>query len=605
MHITPFFILQRSLLRTFIRFPLPLICVLCAVGLGIYIADVQPAGQAHEALLQTFVIGFLLFFALKLYGERHSFDFKKKVYGDIFVVSILSFFYLSLPENLDISEYTYFLMWIIASFSLIWLAPHSKHEEWALSWQFHFQLWTRGGLAMLYAGIFYMGVLMALFTGETLWGVHISEQIMLEMGIFIFGFLGTWLLLTATPTIAIMSSPPEKINCPIHLKTFTQFVLLPLLLLYGSLLTIYVLVSVVYTPRQWDAWLYASLSYSLVALVTHLLIYPLIVSEKKWLFLMRIIYFSLLIISFCLIMGGIWRANMYGWTENRLLVFIVLCWLLVWSLYNIWKKEKVKLSYWALSWVFILLFFSTSFFNIFSFSAYSLQNHWGNIWKKYKALDEENQLVSMRLAGKKIPQKDLKQLSSIILYLGKRNKLQYLQPYFKTNLTQFLRQETDVVSQEELILQLIKSQQLYAATNLPAYQNEVNFSIGFMQNYESIQGYDHLLRFQYYDEKNKKMTYTINEKKYELNIVFWENKLILNDVESKKIIFSFELDAIIKNLFQSNIKNPHKVLPTSMRILAKSNHYQAILQIENINVVKKTTNEFHCHGIDGHIFLKF
>ncbi len=605
MHLTPFFILRRSLLRAFVRFPLPLICMLCAVGLGIYIADAQPAGQAHEALLQTFVIGFLLFFALNLYGERNVFDFKKKVYGDIFVLSILSFFYLYLPENLDVSEYTYFFMWVIAGFALIWLAPHSKHQEWALSWQFHFQLWTRGSLAMLYAGIFYIGVLMALFTGETLWGVHISERIMLEMGIFIFGFLGTWLLLTGTPTIAITNAPPDKISCPIYLKTFTQFVLLPLLILYGGLLLLYILISIFYTPRQWEAWLYVSLSYALVGLVTHIVIYPLILNEKKWLLLMRIIYFSLLPITFFLLIGGIWRGNLYGWTENRLLVFIILGWILVWSAYNIWQKEKVKLSYWALSWVVILLIFSTSFLNIFSISSNNLSGHWGNIWKKYKALDENNQLVSTHLAGKKIAQKDLKQLSSIILYLGKRNKLQSLQPYFQNNLVQYLRQETDAISQEELILQLIKLPQLYTATNLPAYQNEINFSVGAMQNYESIQGYDHLLRFKYYDEKNKKMSYTINEKVYELNIIFWENKLIFSDVESKKTILSFELEPIIKNLFQSHIKNPHKIPPPFLRILAKSNHYQAILQIENINVVKKTANEFHCHGIEGHIFLKF
>lgn len=605
MHITPFFILQRSLLRALWRFPLPLLCVLCAVGLGIYIADAQPSGQAHEALLQVFVVGFFLFFALNLYGERHCFDFKKKIYGDILVFFILSFFYLSLPENLDISEYTYFLMWITTALAFIWIAPHSSHKEWALSWQFHFQLWTRAGLAILYAAIFYVGVLMALFTGESLWSVHISERIMLEMGIFIFGFLGTWLLLTGTPTIVITEYPPEKISCPIHLKTFTQFVLLPLLILYGGLLCIYIIFSVFYLPLQWDAWLYVSLSYILVGLITHILIYPLVLNEKKWLFFMRLFYFSLLPICLSLIIGAIMRVNLHGWTENRLLVFIFLIWLMVWSIYNIFQKEKTKIIYWAFSWAFISLFFANSYFNIFSVSAHHLSHHWGNIWKKHNALDKDNQLISTKLAGKKIPQNDLKKLSSIILYLGKRNKLQYLQPYFQTNLLQFLRQETDVVSQEELMLQLIKLPQLYASANLPSYQNELNFSIGFMQNYELIQGYDHLLRFQYYDQKNKKMTYFINEKKYELDIIFWENKLVLNDFDTKKTILSFELTPIIKNLFQFHTNNPHKVPSTSLRILAKSNYYQAILQIENINVVKKTTNEFNCHGIDGHIFLKF
>lgn len=605
MHITPFFILKRSLLRALMRFPLPLLCILCAVGLGVYIADAQPAGQAHEAVLQAFVIAFLLFFALKLYAERHNFDFKKRVYGDILVVFVVSFFYLSLPDNLDISEYTYFLMWTMSAMALIWIAPHSSHKEWALSWQFHFQLWTRAGLAMLYAGIFYVGVLIALLIGENLLGVHISERIMLEMAIFIFGFLGVWLLLTGTPTIVITEYPPDKISCPLHLKTFMQFVLLPLLILYGGLLVIYTFVSFFYKIYQWDAWLYVSLSYVFMGLMTHILIYPLILNEKRWLFFIRIFYFSLLPIGFLLLIGGIIRGNLYGWTENRLLVFIFLIWLLIWSIYNIITKEKAKLMYWASSCSVILLFFANSYFNIFTISAYHLSHHWGSIWKKHNALDKDNQLISTKLLGKKIPQNDLKQLSSIILYLGKRNKLQYLQPYFQTNLTQFLRQEKDIVSQEELVLQLIKLPQLYAAANLPSYQNEVSFSAGSMQNYELIQGYDHLLRFQYYDEKNKKMTYVINDKKYELNIVFWENKLIFNDLTTKETILSFELTPIIKNLFQFHAKNPHKVPPATMRILAKSNHYQAILQIENINVVKKTTDEFNCHGIDGHIFLKF
>jgi hypothetical protein len=605
MHITPFFILRRSLFRALLRFPLPLFFMLCAVGLGIYIADLQPSGQTHEALIQTFLLGFLGFFALDLYAERKQFNFKQKVYAQIGVLFLLSLYFNSLPEELGESEYLYFVMWLVSFLALIWVAPHPTHKEWALSWLFHFQMCTRAGLSILYAAIFYVGVMLALFTGEALWKISLSEKIMLEMGIFIFGFLATWLFLTSIPTITITEHAPQKISCPIRIKTFTQFVLLPLLILYGSLLLLYIVIALFYPPHNWNAWLYVSLSYIVCVLLTHLFIYPLIFVERKWRVLIGFLYLSLLPLSIGLLIGGIERGNIYGWTENRLLVMIGLIWLLVWSIYNVWQRQKTQLLYWSLSWAFLLIFFSFGYWSIFNISTYSLTNHWGKIWLKNNALNKEGKLVFTKIIGKKINQKDLKQLASIILHLGKRKKLHQLQPYFETNLTQLLNQENDVTSQEELILQLIKLPQLYAIANLPAYQNEVNFSAGFMQTYENIQGYDHLLRFQYYDEKNKKMTYTIGDKKYELNIIFWENKLIFSDEKTKNIILSFEMAPIIKNLFTHYLKTPHKVPPASLRIIAKSNDYQALLQIENINVVKKTANEFHCHGIDGHIFLKF
>jgi len=185
---------------------------------------------------------------------------------------------------------------------------------------------------------------------------------------------------------------------PVVLKFFTQFILIPLLIIYVVILYFYCLKITIYweLPRGWVSYLV--LAYSIVGIFALLLVHPLHKEKaKSWIILFnKIFYYTLIPLIVLLFVAIFTRVLQYGYTEARYFVLLISVWLTSVVLYFIFSKRAtikfIPISLFVFG-VFALIF---PYFNAFSFSKRSQEN-------ELKQLLTENKLLVNGLIDFKVP----------------------------------------------------------------------------------------------------------------------------------------------------------------------------------------------------------
>ena len=132
---------------------------------------------------------------------------------------------------------------------------------------------------------------------------------------------------------------------PVILKFFTQYVLVPLLLIYSVILYFYSAKILINweLPRGWVSYLV--LAYSVVGILAILLVHPLKEdSTKSWVKIFsKIFYYTLAPLIILLFVAIFTRILEYGYTEPRYFVLIIALWLTTVVFYFIFnKKQAIK-----------------------------------------------------------------------------------------------------------------------------------------------------------------------------------------------------------------------------------------------------------------------
>ena len=284
-------------------------------------------------------LGISLMFALKMLSQRIGKTLLLQLCGIIFLIG----FYLILPEKQkDFTEVYGFIIAITALLSHLlvsFVAFLGKNRELGF-WQYNKNLFVNIFLTAVFTGVLTGGVELAILAVDKLFDFNFNDNLYADTFyvLAIFGSCFIFLLFNEKG----LNTLEKDGTYPIVLKFFTQFILIPLLLIYVVILYFYSFKILINweLPRGWVSYLI--LAYSIVGILALLLVYPLKEENaKSWVKIFsKAFYFTIVPLIILLFVAIFTRILEYGYTEPRYFVFLLALWLLSIVIYFIFNNKS-------------------------------------------------------------------------------------------------------------------------------------------------------------------------------------------------------------------------------------------------------------------------
>ena len=289
--------LKNGLLNTVRRFPATIFVAIIATLLSwhfIYIEDYQNhfvtpiwAGDRNNYRAHIFTFLSLCSLAMPLTFAAHVLvDMGKKRLGFMAfgaILLLLVSFYFAINRKIDTEQdFLFFALWCVATHFLAAIPAFNTFDELNGFWQWNKQLFIRFLTSALYSSVLYAGISIALLAVKMLFNFDIKPVV------FGYLFAAIGILFQTTFFLGGISEPiadlQQTTDYPKGLKFFTQYVLLPLLLLYFAILYLYMGKIIVNFSLPKGSVCYLILGFSVVGILSLLLLHPLLDDEKeaKW-----------------------------------------------------------------------------------------------------------------------------------------------------------------------------------------------------------------------------------------------------------------------------------------------------------------------------------
>lgn len=381
------------------NYPLVLMMSLATVIVIVYGIETEPKNEEAYLLLRlgiTFALGISSQFALKMLAQRIKNGLIWQLTGILF---LLGFFFVLPSEEKNFSEVYGFIIvptFILSHLLVAFISFTKKENEEQHFWQYNKNLFINLFLTAVFTGVLTSGVELAILAIQELFNFNFEGKIYLETyaALAIFGSSFIFLLFNESG----LEYLEKEGSYPVVLKFFTQFILIPLLIIYVVILYFYCLKITINweLPRGWVSYLV--LAYSIVGIFALLLVHPLHKEKaKSWIILFnKIFYYTLIPLIVLLFVAIFTRVLQYGYTEARYFVLLISVWLTSVVLYFIVNKKAtikfIPISLFVFG-VFALIF---PYFNAFSVSKRSQEN-------ELKQLLSENKLLVNGLIDFKVP----------------------------------------------------------------------------------------------------------------------------------------------------------------------------------------------------------
>ena len=383
--------LSQKAINAFIRFPFTIISSALGVMLAIYMMEYSDEIDNIFPYLNSLLclaLGIPLFFLASIFSETKGLSARKLYLVQAGGIVLLLLIYFSLPDkevsfNISLPYIRYALYNAIIHLAVSFI-PYLKNGNLNGFWQYNKSLFLRLLAAVLYSGVLYVGLCIALISLDILFDVEVPDKLWFELFIVIIGFFNTWFFVAGVPEN--FEELEETKKYPKGLKFFTQYILLPLLILY--LLILYAYLFKIVIGWTWPEGIvsYLIVFVSVLGILANLLIYPFRNSEENsWIGkFSTVYYFALVPLIVVLFIAIGMRISDYGITINRYAIVLLGIWLSFTALYFDFKGTNIKLIPMSLA----LLMFLVSFgpWGVFSVSERSQVN-------RLQTILEENQIL--------------------------------------------------------------------------------------------------------------------------------------------------------------------------------------------------------------------
>jgi len=540
------------------RFPLVITFAVLGTLAVIWLVDLPWDQRDGHYLIKNFswisALSISFFLAVKTAGENREWTSLQLQLTRAAGVIILAVYYLFLPEDFEPSNseafYKYSLFFL-ASHLLVSFAPYLGEKSVQNFWAYNKTLFLRILLSILYVGVLYNGLSIAIYSLEILLEFDIAWIRYAQLGIFLIGIFGTWFFLAGVPHPNQLTD--EEKAYPKGLRIFVQYVLIPLVVIYIFILYLYV--GKILLEWQWPTGWVANLvlNFSIVGILGLLLLYPIQdEDDHKWVQLFSRGYYIALIPLIVLLMLSIWvRISEYGVTVNRYFVATLAVWLAAVVIYFLISKMK------DIRMIPISLFLITILISLGPLSAFEVSERSqlsrleGNLGK-HGLLSENGTVVK---TNSEIPFQDRKQISSGIAYLLNLKGVESIQPYFEQDLNEVLENKDTMnfVSDAEAITDLIGIDYV-SNWEMEEGNNEEfgNFQVQKNSMHPvSLEGYDHYVGEIEFWINSQDFETTIGEQVYTISVDGEKFEIQLIEKETGRIL-AFELKPFIDGLSDTN-----------------------------------------------------
>jgi hypothetical protein len=407
------------------QFPLILLMALSASVCLMFIAEENfRSGEKVFTLTKltlVFCLGISLMFGLKILSQRIGKQILLELGGILFLVG----FYFLLPKlEKDFTEVYAFLIvptFILSHLFVSFAAFFRKKTEMDF-WQYNKNLFINIFLTVIFTGVLTGGVELAIIAVDQLFDFNFDDRIYAKTFYF-FSIVGSSFIFSLFNEKGLAYLEKEG-SYPVILKFFTQYILIPLLIIYVVILYFYagkILLSWE-LPKGWVTYLV--LAYSIVGILAILLVHPLREnSVKSWVKMFsKIFYFTLIPLLILLFTAIFTRILEYGYTEPRYYVVLLSIWLVTVVFYFIINKNAsikfIPTSLFAFG-LFALVF---PFLNTFSVAKRSQENQLIKILTGNKLLDENQKIDFTR----RVVDSTATEIANKFEFLGKRNETESL-----------------------------------------------------------------------------------------------------------------------------------------------------------------------------------
>ncbi|SHE55124.1 protein of unknown function [Fodinibius roseus] len=422
---------------TLSRFPFAIASAISAALLAVYLIAL-PHQQLEGVsflynVLFVLVLGIPLFTALPLVGEQHRWGGTTVMIASTAGAAVLLIYYFLLPAALDgapSEPLLRYILYFIALHLVVAIAPFWGKGNMNGFWQYNKTLFLRILTAVLFSGVLFVGLAVALGSIDVLFGVDIEGDLYLQLFVLIGGIFNTWFFLAGIPSS--LQQLDAMHAYPKGLKVFTQHILLPLVIVY--LVILYLYTGKIILQWSWpEGWVaYLVLSFSVAGILALLLLHPIREQvENRWIKRFSRSYFRALIPLVILLLLAIWvRINEYGITVNRYFVLVLGLWLAgVVGYFILSKTENIKVVPASLAVVAFLISFGP--WGAFSVAERSQVNRLQHFAREHNLLKEG----TIHQTSEAVPFEDRREISSILHYLNSTHGLERIQPWFEQDLS--------------------------------------------------------------------------------------------------------------------------------------------------------------------------
>ncbi len=482
--------------RTLERFPFALL----SAGLGTMAALIliDSSGSSRDGamhnLLVTAALGLPLFTTLSILAEKWRWPRPKNHLIQLLGALLLAAYFFFLPPDVFSSPYHHlirFFLLNIALHALVAFAPYTGKNDINGFWQYNKSLFLSFLTAVLYSGVLYIGLTIALSAVEHLFGLDVDGKRYGQLWVLIAGMFNTWFFLAGVPeNLAALNN---ETHYPKGLKIFTQYVLIPLVVIYLIILYAYE-AKIIFQwnwPKGWVANLV--LGFSVSGILALLLVHPVQEqAENRWIkTFARWYYVALIPLVMMLLLAIARRISDYGVTENRYFVLVLglcLTWVVLYFILS--KKKNIKVIPVTLCLV--------AFFSAFGpWGAFAVSE--GSQVKRLENLLVKNGILAdgiVQKASQPVAFGDTKEISSIVSYLYRVHGLGTIQPWFKHDLRTLQEEKRDTNAVVQMFGRPAAVVGLMGLSYVNEWETELDSYFTFIAKVEKpipITGYDYFI----------------------------------------------------------------------------------------------------------------
>lgn len=609
----------------FVRFPWVILSALLGSLAGMYwiqVSEVSPYLLTMINLMLTAALGIPLFFSIQMLLERAHRLQRWAVLMHLLAFLVLGGIYWSLPGQ-DTTQNTFqpyfrYAIYNVCLHLFVAFSPFLTERNDTGFWAYNMTLLIRILAALLYALILFLGIVMALLAVHLLFDLNIDSKVYPQLFILIMGLFNTWIFLAGIPSVqdnSLMDRPPKE------LRIFTQYVLLPLLLIYLLILYGYGIKII----SSWD-WPRGIVSYLVICvcvlgLGTSLLLYPYgRWTDTAWIRKAdRIMYVLLLPLLILLFLAVGIRLGDYGVTVNRYLVLVLGIWLAGICLYFSFGGRRIIVIPVSLS----IMFFLASWGPWGAFSVSERQQ----IQRLKQILTQNNLLIGDSLRSEVIwdaaqfphleatsgsvgdfPLSDslYREVFSIIHYLDDYHGFDGLDSWFSQDMDQVLH----AINQHKLKWQKTQESELYLKTMGLRYAGPMGTNNGLYYSFQlegippatAVRGFDYVIAFQVNEFDHR--TFSLNGSIYQLKIDATRQVIILATGGQE---WKYPLDGIIDNLISQAAGGRDKVnyiLQNPLVLEQEDDHLILKFEIYHVNFQELADGQTQLRFISGNLLIR-
>ncbi|QNE38900.1 DUF4153 domain-containing protein [Hymenobacter sp. NBH84] len=433
--------LAAEAVRVVRRFPLTLLCAFVLCGVGIYVIHLDYKEQQKLEwlfpVLSAAGLGLSSTLAVALATERWGWRPARRWGAQVGVVALLVLWYALAPAQPNLEWGMRLALLLLGMHLAVAAGPYlpelRRSADTPGFWRYNETLFLRILLAGVYSGVLFVGCALALVAIDNLFDVKLDEHIYGYLFVTLATVFNTWFFLAGIPHN--FAELEQTAPYPKGLKLFTQFVLLPLVVLYLVILYAYLgRIVVLWTlPKGWVSILI--LAFSVAGIFALLLIHPIRhAAENTWIrTFARWFYRALFPLLGLLAVAIGTRIRDYGITEERYFVLVLAAWLFCMAVYFLVRRGQ-GIIWIPASLAMVALLSAAGPWSAFAVAQRSQLSQLREISAEYGLLKDGK----LDGAGQRVPKLSLQvrqRITSIFEFFADREATTQLQPFFAASLS--------------------------------------------------------------------------------------------------------------------------------------------------------------------------